>query len=292
MPDKSNVDYRLAQDYLSSPDFKKSFTPAIWKDGDAPRLQWLVDGCFIPGTVALLSSDGGLGKSLLMQQLCTAVAIGRDWLGLKTQRVKAYAMFCEDDQDELWRRQERINKHYGCSMGDLEDVTYFSRAGMYNILCEFEKWGAMPKPTPLMHGIQIAARTYGAQLIVLDTASDVFGGNEIAKDQVRAFITLLRRWAMQCNGCVILTAHVSNEGLASESGLSGSRAWSNSVRSRIWLRDDKKNQGDLLLKTMKSNYGPRDGKIPLRWKDGVIQRIETIQPRNYAEPTLDEGDPF
>lgn len=287
----SVVDFKLKNDYLVE-EPSKSFTPAIWKDGAAPRLNWLVENCFAANTVSLFSSDGGLGKSLLAQMLCTAAAVGKPWLGLQTQRLKSYALFCEDDADELQRRQDRINKFYGCSMADLDDVTYHSRAGRYNILCEFNKFSAEPKPTPLLHGLMVGARQYGAQIIILDTATDCFGGSEIAKDQVRAFITLLRRWAMQCNGCVILTAHVSNEGLASESGLSGSRAWSNSVRSRIWLRDDKKNQGDLLLKTMKSNYGPRDGKIPLRWKDGVIQRIETIQPRNYAEPTLDEGDPF
>lgn len=283
-----NVDYRLRDDYLTSPDIKKSITPARWQDGGAPRLKWLVENCFIPGTVALLSSDGGLGKSLLMQQLCTAAALGKPWLGLTTQRVRTYAMFCEDDEDELWRRQERINKHYRCRMGDLEDVTYFSRAGQYNILCEFDKWGAIPRETKLLYGIKIPVHNYGAQIVVLDTATDVFGGNEIAKDQVRAFITLLRRWAMQINGCVILTAHVSNEGLASESGLSGSRAWSNSVRSRIWLHDDKKNEGGLLLKTMKSNYGPRGGKLPLVWKDGVIQRVDQITPlRDFSEPRRD-----
>ena len=296
MPDQSsNVDYRLLRNdfLLADNNPALSFSPIKWQDGAAPPLHWMVDGCFLKNTVALLSSDGGLGKSLLMQQLCTAAAIGKPWLGLDTKRVKTYAMFCEDDEDELYRRQQKINEHYGCNMGDLEDVMYRSRAGQYNILAEFPKWSAIPEATKLFMALVGKVRGFGAQIIVLDTASDVFGGNEIAKDQVRAFITMLRRFAMMCDAVVILTAHVSNEGLSSGSGLSGSRAWSNSVRSRLWLNDDKKNEGGLLLKTMKNNQGPRGGKIPLRWRNGVIQRDERLVPlRDYSEPRLDEKDLF
>ena len=227
---QSNVDFRLHPLFRDMPS-QPSFCPAIWGDEDAPPLDWLVEGCFIRGTVALLSSDGGLGKSLLMQQLCTAAATGQNWLGLATKRLRSWAMFCEDDEAELHRRQVRINAHYGCRMGDLEDVTYRTRAGHASTFVDFAKWDARPMMTELFSSSLGAAKKFGAQLIILDTASDIFGGNEIARDQVRAFITLLRRWAILADGCVILTAHVSNEGLSSGSGLSGSRAWSNSVRS-------------------------------------------------------------
>ena len=285
----SNIDYRLRDDFLTS-DFNSplSFSPIEWADEGAPAINWLVDGCFIAGTVALLSSDGGLGKSLLMQQLCTAAALGLPWLGMKTKRIKSWALFCEDDKDELRRRQEKINRHYGCSMGDLDDVNYRSRAGQYNVMAEFQKWEAIPVPTKLFLASVAKTHQIGAQLIILDTASDVFGGNEIAKDQVRAFITMLRRWAMQANACVILTAHVSNEGLSSGSGLSGSRAWSNSVRSRLWLTDGKKNESGnkRQLRGMKQNYAARNKPLDLAWSDGVFKKIETQPTHDYTEPSF------
>ena len=287
-----DVDYRLRDDYRLS-GATRHFTPAKWADQTAPRIEWLVEGCFMPGAVSLISSDGGLGKSLLMQQLCTAAALGKPWLGFATRRVRTYALFCEDAEDELWRRQERINRHYECRNGDLEDATYKSRPGLYNILCEFDRWDAMPRPTPLFHIMQAEAGKYGAQIIVLDTATDIFGGNEIAKDQVRAFITLLRRWAIMASAAVILTAHVSNEGLATASGLSGSRAWSNSVRSRLWLTDGKKDKaGNLLdpdvrqLRGMKNNYAARGKPVDLKYRNGVFERVE-IQVRDWSDT-----DPF
>lgn len=277
------VDFRLRQDFLADGS-TRSFTPAKWQDGTAPKLDWLVDGCFLHRSVALISGDGGLGKSLLMQQLCTAAALGRDWLGIGTKRVKTYALFCEDDEDEIQRRQEAINRHYGCAMGDLEDVNYRCRPGFYNVLAEFRGSKLEPEPTPLFYALWNTCRDGGAQLIVLDTASDVFGGNEIAKAEVRSFITLLRRMALDLDACVILTAHVSNEGLATKSGLSGSRAWSNSVRSRLWLTsrgEDKDNHR--FLKTMKNNHGPSGGKIPLQWQNGVFVRTDP-PAKNWTEP--------
>ena len=244
-----------------------------WPDTKSPPpVNWLVDGCFIAGTVALLSSDGGLGKSLLMQQLCTAAAIGKQWLALPTRPVRSFALFCEDDRDELWRRQRRINEHYACCVGDLENVRYMSSVGRNNIIAEFDRWSAEPLPTKLFHLMRDAAMVHGAEIIVIDTVSDAFGGNEIARDQVRAFITMLRRLAIDCKACVILTAHVSNEGLSTESGLSGSRAWNNSVRSRVWLTEKKSDEsGDIrYLRTMKQNYGKRHAPLKLRYVDGLF----------------------
>ncbi|MEE8531394.1 MAG: recombinase A, partial [Hyphomicrobium sp.] len=53
-------------------------------------------------------------------------------------------------------------------------------------------------------------------------------------------------------------------------GEAGSTAWNNAVRSRLYLvREEGSDQGGRVLKTMKSNYGPSDGKIPLKWDSGV-----------------------
>lgn len=262
-----------------------SFTPAIWNDGAPPPREWLVEGCFPIGTVVLVSGDGGLGKSLLMQQLLTAAGIGRNWLGMKTRSVRGYGLFCEDDRGELQRRQCDINRHYGCSMSDLGDVSYVARPGEDNVLCRFDRFSAEPIPTKGFYVMVEMARRFGSQLIVLDTASDVFGGNEIAKDQVRAFVSLLRGWAMEIGGCVVLTSHVSNEGLESGSGLSGSRAWRNSTRAMMWLTSKSKEGGnERWLKTMKSNYGPAGGKIQLKWDRGVFVRCDPPPPRDFSEP--------
>ena len=264
----------------------RPFSPSDWQGKAAPALDWIVEGCFLRGTVAMLSGDGGLGKSLLMQQLCTAAATGRSWLGLRTKQCRAFALFCEDDAHELHRRQMRINAHYGIESGDLTEVMYASRAGEDSILMRFDKWGQQGTPTPLFDQLTHACRQLGAEIIIIDTLADVFSGNEIDRNQPRTFVRALRRLAMACQGVVILTQHPSLQGLSSGSGLSGSTGWNNSVRSRLYLTSDKKAEDDTVreLKTMKSNSGPTGNKLKLRWCNGVFQVDEPPAARHYSDP--------
>ncbi len=250
------------------------FSPIrAWADDKPPPpVNWLVDGCFIAGTVALLSSDGGLGKSLLLQQLCTAAAIGKNWLSLKTKRVKSFGLFCEDGREEMHRRQYRINAHYNCAMGDLEDVQYQAPVGRSNIICRFSGYDATPEPTAMFKSIERTVKDFGAQLICLDTVMDVYGGSHIAGEQVHGFINMLRRLAIECEACCILSSHVSNEGLASKSGISGHRGWRNHVRNQLWLSEKQSDEGGDIryLRTMKGNWGKRQGPLKLRYTDGVF----------------------
>lgn len=271
------------------------WSPARWHGLTPPPHDWLVEGCFLKGSVAILAGDGGLGKSLLMQQLCTATATGQDWLGMKAQRCKSFFMGCEDDSDELHRRQAAINARYGCDMGDLEDMLMIERVGRDNNIMDFDRRTDDGRPTTLFEQIRTTVTEHGAQLVVLDTVADVFSGNEIIRNQVRRFISHLRRFAMQIQGTVVLTQHPSNEGMASGSGISGSRGWNNSVRSRMYLtRDGKKDDGDQnvrWLKTMKANYGASGGKIKLRWTQGVFIRDEPAYYRDFAD-VQDDLPPF
>lgn len=255
------------------------FSPGDWYGKAAPAYDWMVDGCLLRGTVGMLSGDGGIGKSLLMQQLLTAASTGRDWLGFKTQKCRTFGFFCEDDRDELHRRQERINTYYGCEHPDVEAL-YVSRVGMENVLLEFDRRTDRPLPTPVWDQLQASVVDFGAQIVVLDTIADTYGGNEIVRNQVRRFITELRRLAVRIQGVVIITAHPSNVGMSSGTGISGSTAWHNSVRSRMYLTKPRRDPSAIdeteedsekrLLKTMKNNQGPGYGNYPLKWQDGVF----------------------
>lgn len=261
-----------------------TLSPADWTQ-PPPPYDWIVDGCFLRGTVAMLSGDGGLGKSLLMQQLCTAAALGQDWLGLETKGCNSLAFFCEDDVDELRRRQAAINRQYGCEPADLAGkVHYAARVGQENVLVEFDRRTDEPKYLPLLEQLRATVVRAKAQIVVLDTLADVFAGNEIIRNQVRRFVTALRKLALEVQGVVILTAHPSLTGMNSGTGLSGSTGWNNSVRSRLYLtrpkvdENEEEDTNERLLKTMKNNQGPYGGRIKLRWEDGVFTRAEDRAP--------------
>jgi RecA-family ATPase len=88
---------------------------------------------------------------------------------------------------------------------------------------------------------------------------------------VRQFITILRGLALDASTTVVATSHPSLTGINSDSGLSGSTAWHNSVRARMYLKsadevDDPKLR---VLVVKKNNYGPEEETILLRWRNGV-----------------------
>ncbi len=75
---------------------------------------------------------------------------------------------------------------------------------------------------------------------------------------------------------MVLLAHPSLSGLNSGTGTSGSTAWNNSVRPRLYLvriaeEGFERYSKARVLKMMKSNYGPTGGKIGLTWKEGVFE---------------------
>jgi hypothetical protein len=89
---------------------------------------------------------------------------------------------------------------------------------------------------------------------------------------------------------VILLAHPSLSGISSGSGLSGSTAWHNSVRSRMYLKTEKakKNGEDedsdeepdagtvRTLEFMKSNYSALALPVRLVWRDGLLVHEPTL----------------
>jgi len=65
----------------------------------------------------------------------------------------------------------------------------------------------------------------------------------------------------------VLLSHPSLTGINSGTGLSGSTAWHNSVRSRIYLTSD----GDMrTIEFKKNQYGPLGERVVVRYEDGVF----------------------
>jgi RecA-family ATPase len=116
-------------------------------------------------------------------------------------------------------------------------------------------------------------------MIGLASAANLFAGNENDRAEVQQFIGLLTRLAIVANGSVVLVSHPSNTGIQTGSGVSGSTAWHNAVRSRFFLHGVKKQDtsegaepdNDLReIEFMKNNYGPRAERLTLRWQDGLF----------------------
>lgn len=237
-----------------------------------PERRWIVHDWLGCGFATALYGNGGVGKTLLAQTLMTSAAIGRPWLGQITRPCRSLGLFCEDDAAELHRRQERINTAAGCDFSDLESMRWISGAGHDNAFVGFDQRGNM-QIFPRFYEIQRAAKTHGAELVVLDNAADLFAGNENDRGQVRRFINLLAGLALDLGAACLLLAHPSRTGLASGALDGGSTAWHNSVRSRWTLAPEAEAEdggvpGGLVLARPKSNYAARaDATIRLQWSD-------------------------
>lgn len=252
---------------------------ASWGGRSAPERRWLVDGLLPEGNVTLLAGDGGLGKSILALQAQSACALGKPWLGRPARACRSIGVYCEDDDDEIWRRLEAVAKSYGATAADLaEHVEIFGRVGLDNLLMTWPDQYGQGETTGLYDQIHNLAVDFGAELVVWDSLHDVFGGNENNRGHARQFIGCARVIAAHIHGAVLLTAHPSLSGRNTGTGEAGSTAWNNAVRSRLYLTAPKAENGQdddgptefRELVTKKLNYGPPGGRIRLRWESGAF----------------------
>jgi RecA-family ATPase len=194
-----------------------------------PPRTWLVPE-LIPGrNVTLLSGDGGTGKSLLALQLAVAVAT-RDslWLGLEVAHGGAVFVSAEDELDEVHRRLANICAADGPDITHLTDLTVLPLAGRDAVLGRPGAPGEL-QSTPMFEFVRSMVGAMAPALVIVDTISDAFGGNENSRSEVRQFVGMLRALAMDADCAILLLAHPSVAGLNSGTGLSGSTAWNNSV---------------------------------------------------------------
>lgn len=254
--------------------------PSEWHGTVAKTREWFLTGLIPHRQVTLLSGDGGMGKSLLGLQIGAASALAIKTLGLEPRPGRVLYLGAEDEAEEFHRRLDDICSAHGRSIGDLANLRILPLADQDAILSAPDPKGNM-HATPLWGCVDEFVKEWKPRLVVLDTAADLFGGDEIKRAQVRHFVAMLRAMAINRDCSVLLLAHPSVAGMASGSGYSGSTAWNNSVRSRLYLTIGE--GGTRVLKTVKSNYGKTGGEIHLEWRDGVFV---TYDP---SEPSITDG---
>lgn len=257
--------------------------PREWT-APAPLREWLVQDWIPIGYVTAIYGDGGLGKSLLAQQLLTSTACGLPWLGMECKGGPAFGMMCEDDPDELHRRQEAINQGYGLRMHHLENLRYSSRVGLDNLLMTFNDRN-QGNLTPLFTELAKYLGQFRPRLVVIDTVADTFGGDEVKRAHARQFVQGVGGNMARAFGCaLVFLAHPSAAGMATGSGTGGSTAWSNTFRSRIYMTQEKDAQDPdtRLLSRKKANYAPKDAEIKLRWQSGCFAPDGAPQAKQRA----------
>lgn len=252
---------------------------------------WLTTG------PTLLAGIGGIGKTLIAQTIATALAIGKNFIDQVEESSTVLFWACEDEHDELWRRQIAICNYFGISMKDLEGKLVIApRLGNENSL--YTLVFGRPAWTPLRDELRDQIGDYKADTLFLDNIAQTYGANENDRHHVTSFVNGLIGLVPDRPFSPVLMGHPSR-GLGSE--FSGSSAWENAVRMRWYmgstLPDQKPEEGVeaqdpnvRFFAKRKTNYSLKDYR-KLLWQDGVFvpERQEGPISQRYSYPLRKEG---
>ncbi|MCW5669399.1 MAG: AAA family ATPase [Hydrogenophaga sp.] len=227
-------------------------------------------------TVTMLSAHGGTGKSTIALMLAVCAATGRDLFGLQVDKCVAVFVSLEDGLAVVRHRLSVICRAWSLDPRELEGRLHVVDGTDHPELYSAEGRGS-GETTLTFAEMRSLVRSVGAGLVVVDNASDAFGADEIQRRPVRAFIRSLVDIAKESKAAVLLLAHVdkaTSKARKSESGegYSGSTAWHNSARSRLFLT--RADDGTLTLEHQKSNFGKLQDPLTLRWADGELPEVD------------------
>ena len=238
-----------------------------WKGEVSPR-RWLCPGWLPRGRVALLTGEGGSGKSVLALQLACAVAAEkavrgpgqrcrpvvrtltdprhenappRVWLEQGDKPETVVFLTWEDEPDEVLRRLALMPK--------AADRTAL-RAGLGDRLHVIDMAGRGPLwgPAPGQHAALVAETTRAGReaeayirkaapaLVVVDPLAGAYGANENDRAAVRAFMAHWGCLAAETGAAVLIVAHppkVPAGAKATPVAYSGSTDWRNAARA-LW----------------------------------------------------------
>lgn len=250
--------------------------------GTPPKRNWLIENWLPTGEISSLYGDGGIGKSLLALQLAASVAAGCPWLGLDvTEKMPVLAVMAEDRDDELHRRIHSIRSSAEYNFSDLEKSNLFlwSTAGFSSVLAHVDQDTAKKRDFYFALDKELGLLLKGQKLLILDTLSDVFAGNENDRQSASRFIkVVLHSLITKHELTILLLAHPSITGQNTGTFSSGSTAWNNSVRNRLIIRpheDEALKDKYRVIECVKSNYAKAGETVTIYWENGVYKSIES-----------------
>lgn len=229
---------------------------------EPPERRWAIKGWLGFGHVTLLVGSGGIGKTLLSQQMASCLALGKAFIGEVPSPLTCLMWACEDDHDELWRRQVQIARWCNAGLEAFaERLVIVPRHGMDNaiVVSDFGKLAY----TALLAELEEQANACGAEVVILDNVAQLYGAGENDRHAVTAFLNALS--GALPGRALLLLAHPSR---STGSEFSGSSAWENVARTRLYLGatlpgekldpDAEPQDNVRYLARRKANYSPRD----------------------------------
>ncbi len=260
-------------DLISASDFAGKYIPVQ---------SFIIDQLMVSGAPISLYGAPGIGKSMISLQLCASIALGDDFMGYKSTKSKCLILSCEDDQDEIHRRLDRICKSQKWEFKDFNDnLILCCRAGEDNLLINNVAKGKGLQKTGFFKSLIATIKENSFQLIIIDNIANVFGGNENDRVDTTQFMSVIYRLCKESGISILLLGHPNKSG----DSYSGSTAWDAAVRQRLMLKhDDKANL--YYLECEKANYLPQGIKIGLeKTEKGIF--VEAFTKEDNIDNEMD-----
>jgi RecA-family ATPase len=252
-----------------------TMTPEAWRGTEPQPMRWFAQDRIPGGDVTLYAGNGGSGKTETLVELLISAAAGLgDWLGCVVEPGPVLFLSCEEPEDNIRDRVERISRHRCIDPYALAEMHIHYPDLEATSLVTVDRAGVVVKSAMFESVIRFAQQRRPV-LIAVDSAAAVFDGDAISRRLVRAFISMLRKLAIETGAAVVLLDHPSVRGMSDGSGTAGSVDWRNSVRSMMFLSDPDKEDPDVrTLELKKTNRGKIVEKVRLRW-NGLTFSTET-----------------
>ena len=277
--------------------------PAIYSVADMQRRpdtarEWILDQWLPARSNVGFGGHGGSGKSMLTAMLAVCVDAGVPFYGIAVKRGPALVYACEDDIDE-WKFRLRCAAAY-------RGVDFDSLSVRVIDALESERDPALFAPpmtdpradaavTPVGAWLADQVKATAPVLVILDAATDAFGGDEIRRREVRRYLRAMRRELAGGGACVVHILHIDKSaarGATTTDLYSGSTDWNNGVRARLAFYRPRQ-QGDpgnsqedeetpLRLELQKANYAKRNVFIDLRYDETAHVFVQV----GGSEPTV------
>ena len=258
---------------------------ATWGHTQPEPRQWLIDERLPAGRVALLTGEGGAGKSRLALQLAAGVASGgenREWisgphgamrLGVTVPEDGASVVFAswEDEAEEFHRRLHQISGN----AAPWVTPDRLERLRMVNLVGEGPVWAppqgrhisTMAELTVTGERLRRLCEQENARLLVLDPLAAAYASDENARGLVRAFVSHWDAWGQANNCAVLMLAHPPK---SAGINYAGSTDWQGAARALWTLQAEIDKSAAASPRTwkldfIKGNYGPRPEPLQLRW---------------------------
>ena len=181
---------------------------------------WLIENWLPRSCVAMLTGDGGVGKSRLALQLAWALSGDGQWLGEAGQMPApgadygagfepvgtsaiVYATW-EDSPDQIRGRLYWLEQAGKSGSGENFKIADMRARG--HLWAASERY-AVPGLTPAGKELRLACERHEARLLVIDTLGVANGASEIDRAQVGAFFADWAAWADERDCAVLLIAH-------------------------------------------------------------------------------------